>query len=130
MPSRSTPLTRRQFGLGMVLLASPMAAPLSHAAPTQPVTVRNAQLRVTKELRAWSEVAEFHKYWKTKQPINRTSDDEQDWAFTLDIVGAGKAERWQYQSNGMAVRVGGNVERVYQIKSPKAFNELIGAFRF
>ena len=99
------------------------------AAPLQTVTVRNAQLRVTKELRAWSEVADFHKYWKTKQPINRTSEQEQDWAFTLDIVGAGKAERWQYQSNGMAIRVAADVQQVYQIKNPTAFNELIGAFR-
>ncbi|MBK7655308.1 MAG: hypothetical protein IPJ18_09395 [Betaproteobacteria bacterium] len=119
-------LTRRQLGLYAMFLTATGAL----AAPLQTVTVRNAQLRVTKELRAWSEVADFHKYWKTKQPINRTSEQEQDWAFTLDIVGAGKAERWQYQSNGMAIRVAADVQQVYQIKNPKAFNELIGAFRF
>ncbi len=119
-------LTRRQLGLCAMFLTATGAL----AAPLQTVTVRNAQLRVTKELRAWSEVADFHKYWKTKQPINRTSEQEQDWAFTLDILGAGKAERWQYQSNGMAIRVAADVQQVYQIKNPKAFNELIGAFRF
>lgn len=126
MTKHSFQITRRQWSQWALMLAVTSA----HSAPAQIVTIRNAQLRVTKELRAWSEVAEFHSYWKTRQPINRTSNDETDWAYTLDIVSAGKAERWQYQTNGMAIRVSGNVERVYLVKNPKALNELIGAFRF
>lgn len=126
MTKHSFQITRRQWSQWALMLAVTSA----HSAPAQIVTIRNAQLRVTKELRAWSEVAEFHKYWSTKKPVTLSPGTEPDWAFTLDIVGGGKAERWQYQSNGMATRVGMTVETVYQIKNPKALNELIGALRF
>ena len=119
-------MTRRHLG---VLALACWGIP-ALAANAQIVMVRNAQLRVVKELRAWSEVAEFHKHWATRKPINRTTDDERDWAFTFDIIGPKQAERWLYQANGMAAKVGGNVERVYQIKNTKALNELIGAPKY
>jgi hypothetical protein len=120
-------LTRRNLCLGLLATAANVqAAP--HTG--QGITIRNAQLKVMKELRTGAEVAEFYKYWNSKQATGQTSAELQDWSFTLDIVSGSSVDRWLYQSTGMATKVDAKVQQVYNIKNPAVFNTLIGAPRY
>ncbi len=119
-------LPRRSFCLGLLAAATAQAVP--HTG--QGITVRNAQLKVMKELRTDAEMAEFYKYWNSKQATGQTSDEVQDWSFTFDIVSGSNVDRWLYQSTGMAIKVDAKVQQVYRIKNPAVFNTLIGAPRY
>lgn len=126
-PAPVLTLPRRAFALslGLSLIG---VAPMALAAQT--VTVRNAQLKVMKELRTRAELAEFYRFWDSRQPTNRNTDQERDWAFTLDVVSGGSAQRWLYQSNGMVARVASSVQQVLLIRNPSRFNLLIGAPKY
>jgi hypothetical protein len=120
-------LTRRSLCLCLLATAATV-----HAAPRtgQGITIRNAQLKVMKELRTAAEVAEFYRYWNSKQATGQTSAEVQDWSFTIDIVSGTHVDRWLYQSTGMATKVDAKVQQVYRIKNPAVFNTLIGAPRY
>ena len=123
----NSPLSRRAF---TQTLALSFASVTTSALAAQTVTVRNAQLIVMKELRTHAELTEFHKYLGSRRPTSQNTDQVSDWAFTLDVVSGGSAQRWLYQSNGMLARVDSRVQPVFLIQNPAQFNTLIGAPRY
>ena len=118
-------MQRRHLWLGLLALGSGGAR-----AAGATVTVRNAQLVVLKELRTRGELAEFHRYWSSRQPTAQTTAEVQDWSYTMDIVVGHAVDRWLYQSNGLTAKVASSVQRVYRISRPAGFNTLIGAPRY
>ena len=123
----NSPLPRRAFTQALALS---FASVTTSAFAAQTVTVRNAQLIVMKELRTHAELTEFHKYLGSRRPTSQNTDQVSDWAFTLDVVSSGSAQRWLYQSNGMLARVDSRVQPVFLIQNPAQFNTLIGAPRY
>ena len=123
----NSPLPRRAFTQALALS---FASVTTSAFAAQTVTVRNAQLIVMKELRTHAELTEFHKYLGSRRPTSQNTDQVSDWAFTLDVVSGGSAQRWLYQSNGMLARVDSQVQPVFLIQKPAQFNTLIGAPRY
>jgi uncharacterized protein YecE (DUF72 family) len=96
----------------------------------QSISVRNAQLRLLKELRTKSDLAEFYKFFGSRQPTGKTTNEFRDWSYTIDIISGGAAQRWAYQNNGYMARVASTVQAVYQLRNHTVFNELIGAPKY
>ena len=91
--------------------------------------VRNAQLRLTRELRSTAEVAEFMQFWNAKKPVKKRPEQETDWIMSLDLIGRSQGERWLYEPGGLAVKIASGNPSVYQLPRPLEFNRLIGAPR-
>lgn len=93
------------------------------------ITVRNAQLKVLKELRTRAELDEFDRHWASRTAVN-VAEEARDWQLTLDLLGRSGGERWLYQTNGQIMRLADPAQTVYRVRNPGALNVLLGAPRY
>lgn len=118
-----------RYVLAHLLLVAGLA--FGGQALAQVVVVRNVQLVILKELRTRSELSEFQQLWSQRQATDRTSAQEHEWPYTIDILGLNRrVERWRYNPNGMAIPVNEGTQRVMKVKQPILFNTLIGAPKY
>lgn len=132
-PMKSTPVYRRHasstlFGLGLVLALSHFGARAAGSG-IRGITVRNAQLKVTKELRTRAELDEFERHWSSRTAV-KVDEEARDWQLTLDLLGRQGGERWLYQTNGLLMRVSDATQTVYRVRNAGALNVLLGAPRY
>ncbi|MCR6686732.1 hypothetical protein [Pseudoxanthomonas sp.] len=108
------------------LLLTTLAA-MTGAAPgaITSVTVRDADFAQVKALGP-DELDAFARMWASKRRVDRAQAGD-GTHYKLDIGAEGWSQRYLYYSSGLLTLLAKDVQPVYEVADPVAFNRLIGA---
>lgn len=101
------------------------AAPAETPGAIISVTVRDADFAQVKALGP-DELDAFARMWASKRRVDQVQAGG-GTHFKLDIGAEGRSQRYLYYTSGLLTLLAKDVQPVYQVTDPMAFNRLIGA---
>lgn len=107
------------------LIAAFGMASASTPAPITSVTVRDADFAEVKVLDA-AELDPFARMWASRHPVD-LAQAEGGTHYKIDIGTGGRSQRYLYYTSGLVTLLAKNVQPVYRVADPAAFNRLVGA---
>ena len=107
------------------LAAMTGATPAATPGAITSVTVRDAAFAQVKALGP-DELDAFARMWASKRPMDRAQAGG-GTDYKLDIGTGGRSQRYLYYSSGLLTLLAKDVQPVYRVADPVAFNRLIGA---
>ena len=107
------------------LAAMTGAAPAATPGAITSVTVRDADFAQVKAL-CPDELDAFARMWASKRRVDRVQAGG-GTHFKLDIGAEGRSQRYLYYTSGLLTLLAKDVQPVYEVGDPVAFNRLIGA---